>query len=144
MRENTENKLCGYIVFFNARHYLLELNGMERVLLEYLIEKSHDYWVTTRKERRSDFIAHVKSISIKEITDDQVVLGIDKLVKRKMLIPTTKQNNYYINPKYFRTTTNVKDHRNAFRRIKSFSLKQNNKGFDEKYWKEPECFGIKK
>jgi hypothetical protein len=92
---------CKY--YFNAQYQFLQLNRSERAFFDYLVERmDHGNRITIDNELRTafgDFICRVTSKK-KEYQPGSASKHISKLVSTGLLLQTTRNTLYIINPKY--------------------------------------------
>lgn len=94
---------CKY--FFNAQHYLIQLERGERAFYDYLCEQMDSYnRVTISAQLRENFVQFVNSVSSKKRTYSTGSLSkyIQTLMGMGLLIRSGSKNSgyYTINPKY--------------------------------------------
>ena len=88
--------------FSGSLMMLKNLNGMQQVFLHYLTEiMDGNNRVSVNLGSRSDFIRYMSSDGSDPLSDKYVSQMVKPLVSLKLLLPSGKRSEYYVNPLYF-------------------------------------------
>lgn len=96
-------KSLGYKTYFNCQHLLMQLNPIERGVLDFLIESAdHTNLVLVNDTLKSEYCAFLLKVSQMSVSKNVVAKAVSKLAFIGLILAEpTARGLYRVNPKYF-------------------------------------------